>query len=95
MATVFEMGRYGLVKFPKVLNESVVSIFSHEGENRPIRRSDKFLPENAESHSTKKRLHNYRDRIKYCVNIFYFNYHTLICTSLAGSEKEIVRSCLL
>jgi len=29
MATVFEMGRYGLVKFPKVLNESAVSTFSH------------------------------------------------------------------
>jgi len=54
MATVFEMGRHGLVKFPKVLNESADHIFSHEGDNSPIRRHVKVLPEYAESHSTKK-----------------------------------------
>jgi hypothetical protein len=73
MATVFEMGRYGLVKFPKVLNESAVSIFRHEGENSPIRRPENVLPEYAELHSTKNRFRHYRDRLKYCVNIFHFN----------------------
>jgi hypothetical protein len=95
MATVFEMGRYGLVKFPKVLNESAVSIFSHEGDNSPIRRLDNILPEYAETHSTKKRLRHCRDRLKYCVNILHFNWQTLICTSLVGSEQEIAKGCLL
>jgi hypothetical protein len=55
MATAFEMGRHGLVKFSKVLNESAVSIFSHEGDNSPIRRPDKVLPEYAKSHYTNVR----------------------------------------
>jgi len=63
MATVFEMGRYGLVKFPKALNESVVSTFSHEGDNSPIRRPDKILPDHAELRSTKNRLRHYHDRL--------------------------------
>jgi len=69
MATVFEMGRYGLIKFPKVLNESVVSIFTHEGNNSPIRRPYKILPEYVESHSIKRR-HHCHDRFKYSVKIF-------------------------
>jgi len=73
MATVFEMGRYGLVKFPKVLNESAVSIYSHEGDNSPIRKPDKVLPEYVESHSAEKRFRHYRDRPKYRINIFLFN----------------------
>ena len=68
MATVFEMGRYGLVKFTKVLNESVVSIFTHEGDNSPIRKPDKARPVYTESHST-ERLRHCHDRPKYNANI--------------------------
>jgi hypothetical protein len=54
MATVFEMGRCGLVKFLNVLNESAVSIFSREGADRPLRRPDKVLSDYMESHSMKQ-----------------------------------------
>lgn len=54
MATVFEMGRCGLVKFPSVLKEFATSIFSLEGGNRPMQRLDNVLSDYMESHSTKQ-----------------------------------------